>query len=128
MRYAGRRAGARKAPSRLPRAAIGIAALAAVGALAALGHVPLLLAGWYAAASLAAYMAYYSDKVSAGRGWRRTPENTLHLFGLLGGWPGALVAQQQFRHKTVKQPFQLVFWLSVAGNLAGVAWVLHRLG
>ena len=38
------------------------------------------------------------------------PEVRLHLFELLGGWPGALVAQQAFRHKTRKLSFQLVFW------------------
>ena len=44
------------------------------------------------------------------RGDWRTPEVRLHLFELLGGWPGALVAQQVFRHKTRKLSFQLVFW------------------
>ncbi|WP_153605141.1 DUF1294 domain-containing protein, partial [Pseudomonas aeruginosa] len=38
------------------------------------------------------------------------PGVRLHLFELLGGWPGALVAQQVFRHKTRKLSFQLVFW------------------
>ena len=51
------------------------------------------------------------------------PENTLHLLALLGGWPGALVAQAQFRHKTRKVSFRAVFWLTVAVNLAALGWL-----
>ena len=112
----------------VPRAALGAAGLAAIGAAVALGFIPLILGGWYAAASAVSYLAYLFDKASAERGGRRTPENTLHLFDLLGGWPGALIAQQQFRHKTVKQPFQLFFWLSVLGNLGGAWWWLGAVG
>ena len=43
----------------------------------------------------------------------RTPETTLHLFELAGGWPGALLAQQAFRHKTRKPSYQVAFWLIV---------------
>ncbi|MFP5341147.1 MAG: DUF1294 domain-containing protein, partial [Gammaproteobacteria bacterium] len=35
------------------------------------------------------------------------------FFELAGGWPGALVAQQVFRHKTRKLSYQLTFWLIV---------------
>ena len=54
------------------------------------------------------------------RGWR-TPEARLHLVELLGGWPGALIAQQAFRHKTRKWSFQLVFWLIVVVHQ--LAWL-----
>lgn len=64
----------------------------------------------YPLASLLAFALYWRDKRSAARGDWRTPEVRLHLFELLGGWPGALVAQQVFRHKTRKLSFQLVFW------------------
>lgn len=71
-----------------------------------------------------AYLMYWRDKSSAQSGTSRTPETTLHLFGLLGGWPGALVAQQQFRHKTIKQPFQAVFWVTVFINLLATGWLV----
>jgi hypothetical protein len=45
----------------------------------------------------------------AHQAWR-TPEKVLHASELLGGWPGALLAQQLFRHKTRKVSYQLVFW------------------
>ena len=68
----------------------------------------------YLGASLVSFLQYWRDKRSAQSGGRRTAENTLHLVELAGGWPGALVAQQIFRHKTRKASYQAVFWLIVA--------------
>jgi uncharacterized membrane protein YsdA (DUF1294 family) len=42
---------------------------------------------------------------------------TLLVFGIVGGWVGAPVAQQLFRHKTQKQPFRTWFMLSVVLNV-----------
>lgn len=67
----------------------------------------------YAAASLLAFGLYLHDKRSAMRSGWRTPEARLHTVELLGGWPGALLAQQALRHKTRKLSFQVVFWLIV---------------
>ncbi|MCY1539162.1 hypothetical protein D9M68_747340 [compost metagenome] len=63
-------------------------------------------------------MQYWQDKANALHGRWRTPENALHLVELLGGWPGALLAQQSFRHKTRKVSYQLVFWAIVATHQA----------
>jgi uncharacterized membrane protein YsdA (DUF1294 family)/cold shock CspA family protein len=83
--------------------------------------LPLLLA--YLGLSLVAFFLYAVDKSAAKSGRRRTPENTLHLFSLAGGWPGALVAQQLLRHKTSKQSFVYAFWFTVLVNVgAFVAW------
>ena len=71
--------------------------------------------------NLATYIAYARDKSAARQGRRRTPENTLLLLGLLGGWPAAIVAQQRLRHKTAKTSFQLRFWLTAIANLAAAA-------
>ncbi|MBU9848310.1 DUF1294 domain-containing protein [Rahnella ecdela] len=70
--------------------------------------------------NLLTLLMYGADKLAARRGWRRIPENTLLLFGLLGGWIGALVGQQLFRHKTQKQPFRTWFMFSIAANVAAV--------
>ena len=125
VRHAGQKIAVPRPPSRMPRAALGAAALLAAAMAGALGWLPLAVVGWYAAASLVAFLMYRADKVAAQREDRRTPEASLHMAGLLGGWPGALIAQQLFRHKTVKQPFQFVFWCSVVANLAALAWLLH---
>ena len=73
-------------------------------------------AGVYALASLLAFGLYWHDKRSAMRNGWRTPEARLHMVGLIGGWPGALIAQQVLRHKTRKLSFQLVFWLIVLAH------------
>jgi uncharacterized membrane protein YsdA (DUF1294 family) len=83
-----------------------------------------LLALWYAVASVVAYVAYARDKAAAQAGSRRTPEATLHLVGIVGGWPGALLAQRRFRHKTRKTSFRVIFWVTVVVNVAVLAWVL----
>lgn len=74
--------------------------------------------------SILTFCLYGVDKLKAKKGWRRVPEATLHLFELAFGWPGAWVAQQVFRHKTIKKSFRGFFWLMVAANLMIVACVV----
>lgn len=88
-----------------------------------LGYTPVALAVLFLLASAVAYTLYARDKTAARQGAWRVPENSLHLAGLLFGWPGALVAQQRLRHKTKKKRFRAVFWFTVLLNLAGVAWL-----
>ena len=78
-----------------------------------------------AVASTAAYVAYAVDKRRAGTAARRVPERTLHLLALAGGWPGAILAQRQFRHKTQKVRFRVVYWLTVVLHCAVVAVVAY---
>jgi uncharacterized membrane protein YsdA (DUF1294 family) len=59
----------------------------------------------YGSVSLVAFLLYWSDKRKARADAWRTPENVLHAVELAGGWPGALLAQQVFRHKTRKVSF-----------------------
>jgi uncharacterized membrane protein YsdA (DUF1294 family) len=69
--------------------------------------------GWTGIISLAAVVANVRDKHKAQSSEWRTPEATLHFLELLGGWPGAFVAQRIWRHKTSKGSYQGVFWLIV---------------
>ena len=85
-----------------------------------LGRIPWLLLGGYVAMSCATFLVYAWDKSAAQQGRWRTPESTLHLLGFVGGWPGALAAQRLLRHKSRKQEFLLVFWLTVIVNTAGI--------
>ena len=43
--------------------------------------------------NLLTYFAYWNDKNAAQANRWRTPESTLHLLALLGGWPAAWWAQ-----------------------------------
>lgn len=69
--------------------------------------------------SLITFVIYALDKRAARHGGRRTPEVTLHLLELLGGWPGALIAQRVLRHKNAKLSYQVVFCLIVALHVVG---------
>ncbi len=78
------------------------------------------LLGWILLSSLVAFVAHGRDKRAARLGRRRTPERTLHLIELIGGWPGALLAMTVFHHKTRKASYFLVtalivvVWIAVA--------------
>ena len=85
-----------------------------------IGKLPLLVLGIYFGASVVAFVAYAMDKSAAEKGAWRIHEGTLHLFGLIGGWPGALLAQNGFRHKTRKREFQTVYWATVVLNCSAV--------
>ena len=96
----------------------------------ALGHPPRWTPVVYLAASVFTFLAYALDKSAAQRGAWRTSERTLHLLALVGGWPGALLAQQVLRHKSAKAEFRAVFWATVVLNVAGFVFVSspHTLG
>ncbi|VVN89282.1 hypothetical protein PS691_01730 [Pseudomonas fluorescens] len=92
----------------------------ALCALPAFGSAMLWLRGIssiplaaYGVVSLLAFFLYWHDKRKARADSWRTPENVLHAVELAGGWPGALLAQQLFRHKTRKLSYQLLFWAIV---------------
>ena len=82
----------------------------------------------YVAASIVTFFAYAFDKSAAQSGAWRTHESTLHLLALVGGWPGALVAQQILRHKSAKAEFRSVFWATVCLNVAGFVFVCSPMG
>lgn len=71
-------------------------------------------AGAYALVmGLVSYGFYALDKRRArAKAWRIS-EAGLHLSELLGGWPGAFLAQRRLRHKVSKPGYQLIFWLIV---------------
>jgi uncharacterized membrane protein YsdA (DUF1294 family) len=83
-----------------------------------------LLALVYGLMSLVCFIAYYRDKQFAIKGQPRTPEARLHLYEVLGGWPGGLLAQRLIRHKNRKLSYQLVFWLIVLLHVALAGLVL----
>lgn len=65
---------------------------------------------------------------SARDGRWRIAENTLHLLALLGGWPGALLAQYRLRHKSSKPAFLIIFWATVLLNCGALGLLLTPTG
>ena len=81
------------------------------------GKLPLLIIIIYIAMGIITYFVYSEDKSQAIDSERRTSEQSLLILSLLGGWVGALIAQQRFRHKTKKTSFQISFWTTVFFNI-----------
>ncbi|MFO6424097.1 DUF1294 domain-containing protein [Motilimonas sp. KMU-193] len=94
----------------------------------AVGKLPPLVAGLYVVMSIITFIAYAKDKFAAQNGRWRTPESTLHSFSTLGGWPGAYFAQKKLRHKSSKQAFKRVYWVTVLINLGGLCWLHTKKG
>ena len=92
------------------------------------GRLPIAVLALYLVASLVAFFAYAFDKSAALRNQWRTQESTLHLFALLGGWPGALAAQRLLRHKSAKASFQATFWVTVVLNCGALGWLFSPSG
>ena len=80
-------------------------------------RVPNWVAGLYLAASVVCFVVYVVDKSAAVADRWRVSESTLIFLGLVGGWPGAIVAQQVSRHKSNKVAFRSAFWGSVVLNV-----------
>jgi uncharacterized membrane protein YsdA (DUF1294 family) len=118
----------RSAPRRLD--APSLVVLAAFALLYTLAALVGRVAPWadllYAGASALCGALYAVDKGAARAGRDRIPESMLLSLGLVGGWPGALVAQQLVRHKTAKRSFRLRFWITVVANVAVFAWIALR--
>lgn len=87
--------------------------------------LPLWIPALYLVMSGVGFAAYGVDKSAAKAGRRRVSEQTLLAVGVLGGWPGALVAQQVFRHKTRKRSFRRMYWFTVVINVAVLAGLVY---
>lgn len=117
------RRGQPSGPNRLPLAlALGFLAFVALSVW--LGKLPAFLLALYLGASLITFLVYAHDKSAARQDRWRIEENTLHLLALIGGWPGALVAQNRLRHKSSKASFLGIFWTTVLLNTGSLALLL----
>ncbi|WP_333691507.1 DUF1294 domain-containing protein [Chloroflexus sp.] len=91
--------------------------------------LPIWVIGWYLATSVVTIMLYAEDKQRARQAVRRIRENTLHLWELIGGWPGAIIAQQVFRHKRIKDRYVSIFWTIIIAHLVGlIGYLIWSLG
>lgn len=115
-------------PSGLPSVVLAFLFLFIAATSAFLYRDMVLVFSAYAMFSMFTYVVYAIDKSSARKGTGRISENTLHFLSLTGGWPGALLAQQVLRHKTRKQSFRFVFWITAVLNCCVFAWLFTSTG
>ena len=80
---------------------------------------------WFLLINVLTVVIYGADKTAARKGMRRVPETTLLLYGVVGGWPGSILGQQLFRHKTQKQPFKTWFLMSVVVSILATVALYH---
>ncbi len=80
---------------------------------------------WVVGISVVAFLFYGWDKHQAKNDGWRVPEKRLHALAFLGGWPGAMLGQQFFRHKTQKTDFKIANWLAAGLHAALVVWYLY---
>jgi len=99
-----------------------------VAVICVLGILPFAFLWLYLGASLLTFVVYAFDKSAAESGKRRTPEDRLHLLALFGGWPGAMYAQQLLRHKSSKQTFRAVYWVTVLVNVVALGYLVSGYG
>jgi uncharacterized membrane protein YsdA (DUF1294 family)/cold shock CspA family protein len=114
-------------PSRFPPGIVVIFVFL-VTAMWFMGVLPSTVLLLYCSASLIAFIAYAMDKSAAQNQRWRTPESSLHLLALAGGWPGAFAAQRVLRHKSSKQSFLVTFWITVAINCIALGWLFSASG
>ena len=85
-------------------------------------HIILIVLAWHVVLSSITFAVYWRDKAAARSQRWRTRESTLHALALLGGWPGALLAQRVLRHKSRKTSFLVTFYLMAFASVALEVW------
>ncbi len=73
--------------------------------------------------SILTMFLYGTDKAHAATRRWRVPEIYLHILEFLGGWPGALIAQNDFRHKTRVTTYVWILRGIIAIHLMG--WFIY---
>lgn len=90
--------------------------------------IPFEVVCLYAILNPVAFLIYVKDKNAAEWGKWRTSESTLHTLSLLGGWPGAAIAQSFLRHKSKKTSFRVTYWVTVIANCSFLYWLVTPKG
>jgi uncharacterized membrane protein YsdA (DUF1294 family) len=80
-------------------------------------EIVAMVSAYLIAVNLVTLGMYAYDKIAARGTYLRVPELTLHVLGLAGGTPAALLGQWRFRHKTIKSSFRVKFFLIIIFQL-----------
>lgn len=103
---------------------LGVGFYAVLILLAVMDKLNWFVVGWYTLLGIGTFVVYAKDKKAANNNQWRTPESTLHLLSIAGGWVGAMVAQTYLRHKSKKPEFRMMYYLTVVINMAGLLFLI----
>ncbi|MDH3348761.1 MAG: cold shock and DUF1294 domain-containing protein [Desulfobulbaceae bacterium] len=90
--------------------------------------IPIEIVYLYVIMSVVTFLMYVKDKNAAQWGEWRTSERTLHGLSMIGGWPGAKIAQSFLRHKSKKMSFRIIYWITVGVNCGALYWLTTAKG
>jgi len=98
-----------------PHAIFGILGILGTGLLTCISYYQGLNIVWsyFLSINILTFFFYGYDKKFSWTSYFRIPESILHGLAICGAAPGGLVGQMFFRHKTLKQSFQIVYWVIV---------------
>ena len=68
------------------------------------------------------FIFYGMDKLAAVKGWHRSRERHFYVLALCGGWPGSVLGQIVFHHKTKKTRFRRWFYFMMVTNVLTMGW------
>lgn len=77
---------------------------------------------WLVVINLVVFVAMGRDKLAASLNMSRTPESTLLLMALAGGFPGLFTARKVFNHKTSDREFIAFMWFLFVVQIIGAAF------
>ena len=79
--------------------------------------IEIYIIPYYLLISTLTFYIYAKDKDFSQDGNWRISEKTLHLLSIIGGWSGALIAQDKLKHKSSKKSFKLLFFITICFNI-----------
>ncbi len=79
---------------------------------------PLPASGWFFIAflflmSATTYMLYHCKEFRRNGIKKMQPDSVLHFCEMLGGWPGAILAQRRLEEEQPDRRYQVFLWISV---------------
>lgn len=83
-----------------------------------------LIAAYFAAVNLVAFLSFGIDKSRSKRAKWRIPEATLMAYALFGGSLGCFLGMRLFRHKTLKPLFYIGVPIILVLQVLGVLWLI----
>ena len=92
------------------------------------GKLPVSVFGLYMFASAIAFVIYRHEKAMATSHPWKISDSALHLCSLVGGWPGAALADKMVHHEPQKMSFRVIYWSTVVLNSFVFFWLLSTSG